>query len=132
MGMFVTIGAGWLIGTTSPSVSLLIPGFLVYVMIVQLILGGAMGLLSAALARRDIAASLLLERTALTVVGAYAVIYALSLALRSGLSAWGPVVTYGLLAFACIWRWRQVDKYVRWLKRQADRFGVPGHLPERA
>lgn len=83
---------------------------------------GLLGIVSAALAYRAENTSLLLERAGLVGAGSFCTLYALFLLwniwTQGSSAAPAGVVIYGVLAFACWWRLRQVQKVVKWRKRR--------------
>ena len=84
---------------------------------VLLCLSGLLGLVSAVVARRYGAVSLLAERTALTGVGGYCTLYVIALTHLYGMEALPTECVFVFMAAASAWRLWQVQQRVNWLKR---------------
>lgn len=117
MGLFLTLGAGWLLNGPSEALHTVLgdPWVLMWPFI--LVFSGISGLVSAAYARRDEGLSLLTERLALIGIGSYCLIYTGALIHSMGFGVWVTEFLFTLFFVACAWRFRQVQVRIRWCKR---------------
>lgn len=116
-GVFLTLGAGWLLRGASEVLEgmLGMPWVLMWPPI--LLVAGVCGFISAVYARRDEGLSLLTERVALIGVGGFCLVYVLAMLAESGINAWIGELIFSFFFAACVWRYKQVRDRIRWCKR---------------
>jgi len=117
MGVFLTLGTGWLLTGPSVSLSTLLGGAWLMLWPILLVVSGVCGFISAIYARRDEGLSLLTERVALIGMGGFCFVYITALVIRMGLGPWVTEVLFGFILTACIWRYLQVRTRIKWCKR---------------
>lgn len=116
-GVFLTLGAGWLLQGPSEALTELLGDTWVSVWPPILVLAGICGLISAAYARRDEGLSLLTERVALLGVGGFCLLYVMALIGDNGFRVWVTEVLFTCFFLACLWRYKQVRDRIKWCKK---------------
>lgn len=128
MGLFLTLGAGWLLNGPSPALAEVLGDPWVLMWPVVLVISGICGLVASMYAKRDEGLSLLTERLALIGIGSYSLVYTVALYADKGLGVWVTELLFSLIAVACGWRLWQVQRRIRWCKRNG-RSTVPRWRP---
>jgi hypothetical protein len=116
MGLFLTLGAGWILNGPSEALSEVLSKPWIYMWPIILVISGVCGILSAIYARRDEGLSLLTERLALHGIGSYSFVYVAALVADKGVTVWVGELLFTLIWVACVWRYKQVRKRIKWCK----------------
>lgn len=117
MVAFTAIGLGFY-GKPAVSIGAFLPGAWLYVWVTILTVSGILGLIAGLIAVRHEDTSLLIERLSLVGAGAFCLMWVLAIFLLTSFATIGGIIIFSMLAYACGWRFYQVQRRVQWKKRR--------------